>query len=78
MKKETASEVGAAGAGVGLGAVIGSGIGVAGIFGAAPATVPLAILAGGICWGYAKYKNVRKENIRLKAQVAQDIRDAAP
>lgn len=78
MKKETASEVGATGAGLVSGGMLGSTLGVVGFFGGAPLTIPLALVTGGACWGYVKYKNLRKENARLKAQIAQDARDAAP
>lgn len=73
MKKETITELSVAAGGAGAGAALGTGIGIAGIFGAAPATIPLALIVGGVGWGYAKIRNLRKENARLKALVRREI-----
>ena len=70
MKKETLTEVGATSAGLVSGGMLGSTLGVVGFFGGAPLTIPLALVVGGGCWGYTKYKNLCKENARLKARIA--------
>lgn len=78
MKKETITEIGAAAGGAGAGAAIGSSLGVVGIFGGVAATWPLALIACAGGYGFVKIKNLRRENARLKALIAQELKDAAP
>ena len=61
------------GYGSGVGAVLGSSIGVVGAFGGIAATLPLAVVVGLVGYGFAKIRNLRKENARLKALIAEDM-----
>ena len=73
MKSKSLQEVSAAGAGAGVGAVLGSTIGVVGIFGGLAATWPLAVVFGVGSFGFVKIKNLQKENARLKSLIAEDM-----
>lgn len=53
-KKSGIAALGVTGAGAGVGAMLGSGIGIAGGFGAISGVVPLALLGG--YFGYKTYK----------------------
>ena len=73
MQGTVAAEAGTAVAGAGFGAAVGSTIGVVGVFGGMAATWPLALIVGAGGYGFAKIRNLRKENARLKALIAEDL-----
>lgn len=73
MESRSLQEAAAAGAGVGIGAGLGLSIGVVGVFGGIAATWPLALLVGAGSYGFVKVRNLRKENARLKALIAEDM-----
>lgn len=73
MKNKSIQEVASAATGVGVGAAIGSTIGVVGIFGGIAATWPLALALGAGGYGFTKLRNLRRENARLKALIAEDM-----
>ena len=59
-KKSSKAALGATGVGAGVGAVLGSGLGIAGAFGAISGVLPLAALGGYI--GFKAYKALTGAN----------------
>lgn len=72
MQKDTVEEVSAGVAGIGVGAVLGSSIGVAVAGTAIAGALPIAIVAGAAGWGVKKFMNQHKKLNALKRQVEQD------
>lgn len=75
-KKSLKGAVGATGVGAGLGAVVGSGIGIAGAFGAISGVVPLAAIGGYL--GLKAYKALSENGTstnRKEEPLAANVKD---
>jgi uncharacterized membrane protein YebE (DUF533 family) len=70
-KKSNKAAIGATGAGAGLGAVLGSSVGIAGAFGAISGVLPLAALGGYL--GFKAYKAI--SSTKLGQEFSGGVRD---